>query len=990
MIFLHGIFVEKKFCLWGETDPQDHMYWPYAVPPEELHELLALLDTRVGESSHLTAWFPIYKGSAVASSSLFGEVPPNLDGATLAPWSVPVLSLEPESVSRFLQQQDNKIDAGLFYGDDILYWTQAVRLIHRLIFHQKFLPWLENGEACWIPVLTGEDQILFHELARSMPPYCRAFSKHISSEQLLYEFVAFFLDQSIRQAAPNLTIPASTVHDRWLTALQENRRDLQANPAECQALENSIQSWAEPFLRTANFKYRLAFRLEEPTSRKDYWYVRYFLQSQDEPSLLISAGHLWKRRKSARQVLKDDFERAQQNLLSELVQAGRMDPYVHTSMHRECPEGYQTDEKGAWEFLDTKAWILQDSGYGVLLPSWWGRKKGAFRLGIKARVRSSTAPKAFAGVGADVLVEFDWKFAIGDQEITYKELMALAKLKQPLVKFRGRWIALRPEEIASAIEFWKNKEKQTGSLFDLLKFSAGAEQIGELLVQGVEAEGWVADFLLNSKEHSQFRLIPVHPAFDGELRPYQHRGYSWLDFMKNFGIGACLADDMGLGKTVQTIALMSKDFAEKPSAPALIVCPTSVVGNWQREISRFAPALHVEVHHGLGRKKGAEFTALIQEKNVVISSYALLLRDFETFRQVHWRSIVLDEAQNIKNAETKQARAARSLPADYRIALTGTPIENNVGELWSIMEFLNRGLLGNKSDFTRKYFVPIHKHGSSEAMEELKRITNPFVLRRLKSDPGIISDLPKKMEMKVFCNLTKEQASLYAAVVRELESELDKLEGIQKKGKVLAALMKLKQICNHPAHFLGDGSPLKGRSGKLSRLTEMLEEILQMNERSLIFTQFAEMGFLLLAHLQNYFGKEAIFLHGGTLRKKREEMVERFQREDGPPLFILSLKAGGTGLNLTGANHVFHFDRWWNPAVEDQATDRAFRIGQKRNVQVHKFVCVGTLEERIDQILQRKKELAESVIGTGEAWLTELSTGEIKSLIALSKDAVAV
>ncbi|HEY4492020.1 MAG TPA: DEAD/DEAH box helicase, partial [Acidobacteriota bacterium] len=391
------------------------------------------------------------------------------------------------------------------------------------------------------------------------------------------------------------------------------------------------------------------------------------------------------------------------------------------------------------------------------------------------------------------------------------------------------------------------------------------------------------------------------------------------------------------------------------------------------------------------RSRGEQFAQRLLEKQIVISSYSLLLRDLPTLGAIQWRAVILDEAQNIKNAETKQTRAARTLAADYRIALTGTPVENHVGELWSIMEFLNRGLLGTKTEFTKKYFAPIHAQASAGAMEDLKRITGPFILRRLKSDSSVIADLPKKLEMKVFCNLTKEQASLYAAVVRELETDLEDAEGIQRKGKILAALTRLKQICNHPAHFLADGSPLQERSGKLSRLTEMLEEVLEVEERSLIFTQFSEMGELLRAHLQNYFAKEALFLHGGTPRKKREEMVERFhQARDAPPFFILSLKAGGTGLNLTGANHVFHFDRWWNPAVENQATDRAYRIGQKKNVQVHKYICAGTLEERIDQMLEKKKEVAESVIGAGEAWLTELSTSEIKSLIALSKDAVSV
>ncbi|MCI0411862.1 DEAD/DEAH box helicase [bacterium] len=991
VIFLHLALVERNLFVWGETEAGEHAHWPYALDQQRLLEVLARISVRSAQLHTLNAKFPVHRGKAIPSSTIFGEFVK--DGATLSEWTIPAAKIPRGIATEFLQIDESKIDDGLFYGDDVLYWSQALRFVKRLMFHQKFLPWLfENGEAGWIPVLTGEDLVHFQELARSMPPFIRAFGDGISSEHLLHEFVASFLNQNIREGTES-SQSRSTPPDRWLAALQQPDGRMEGKSEEILALRNAVRSWAEPLLLLANFKYRVAFRLEEPTAKKDYWYVRYFLQRHDDPSLMIPASHLWKQKKSSRQVLKEDFERSKQILLTELAQAGRIDPYIQMSLHREAPEGYRTDSKGAWEFLDTKAWILQDVGYGVLLPSWWARKKGIFthRLGLKAKAKSST-PKAFAGLGSEVLVEFDWKFAIGDQEITYKELMALARLKQPLVKFRGRWIAIRPEEIASAMEFWKSREKESGSLFDLLKLGMGTEQIGELPVQGVEAEGWVADFLLNFREHSKYVLIPVPDSFQGELRPYQQRGLSWLYFMKTFGIGACLADDMGLGKTVQTIALLLKDAGETPATlPVLIVCPTSVVGNWQRELSRFAPSLNVEVHHGLTRKKGDEFKKMVKRTNVVISSYALLLRDFETMRDIQWRAVILDEAQNIKNAETKQARAARSLQADYRAALTGTPMENNVGEVWSLMEFLNRGLLGSKTEFTKKYFVPIHKYGSTETMEELKRITSPFVLRRLKSDPEVISDLPKKLEMKVFCNLTKEQASLYAAVVRELESEIDKLEGIERKGKVLAAITRLKQICNHPAHFLRDGSPLQGRSGKLARLTEMLEEVLELNERSLLFTQFSEMGELLHAHLQNYFGKEAAFLHGGVVRKKREEMVERFHLEEGgPPFFVLSLKAGGTGLNLTGANHVFHFDRWWNPAVEDQATDRAYRIGQKKNVQVHKFVCVGTLEERIDQILETKKQLADNVIGTGEAWLTELSTSEIKSLITLGKDAVAV
>jgi SNF2 family DNA or RNA helicase len=415
----------------------------------------------------------------------------------------------------------------------------------------------------------------------------------------------------------------------------------------------------------------------------------------------------------------------------------------------------------------------------------------------------------------------------------------------------------------------------------------------------------------------------------------------------------------------------------------------SVVGNWQREAARFTPELPVLVHHGVKRTRGEAFAQVAGQYALVISSYALLYRDFEVLREVDWAGVVLDEAQNIKNPQAKQSQAARGLPARFRIALTGTPVENHVGDLWSIMEFLNPGLLGNQAQFKRSFFIPIQARHDPDAAERLKRITGPFILRRLKTDRSVIADLPEKMEMKVYCNLTKEQVSLYAAAVRDATRQLEGAEGIARKGLVLATLTKLKQICNHPAHFLQERSPLEGRSGKLARLTEMLEELLEAGDKALVFTQFTEMGELLKQHLQETFGREVLFYHGGLTKKARDAMVARFQADgEGPRIFVLSLKAGGTGLNLTAANHVFHFDRWWNPAVENQATDRAFRIGQTRNVQVHKFVCVGTLEEKIDEMIERKEEVAGQVVGAGEAWLTELSNEQLKDLFALRQEAL--
>jgi SNF2 family DNA or RNA helicase len=398
----------------------------------------------------------------------------------------------------------------------------------------------------------------------------------------------------------------------------------------------------------------------------------------------------------------------------------------------------------------------------------------------------------------------------------------------------------------------------------------------------------------------------------------------------------------------------------------------------------------VHIHHGAARNK-TDLAGHAAKNDVVLSSYALLHRDVEPLAQIAWSDVILDEAQNIKNPATKQAQAARKIGAnaEWRAALTGTPVENRLTELWSILQFLNPGFLGSQSEFYSRLARPIERAGDEAATKQLKALVGPFILRRVKTDPKVIGDLPQKNEMKVLCNLTKEQATLYEAVVRDSLKRIEEAEGIERRGIVLATLTRLKQVCNHPAQYLGDASALAGRSGKLARLTEMLEEARAVHDRSLIFTQFAEMGTLLKTYLEEYFGEQALFLYGGTPAATRARMIDRFQDDpNGPLVFILSIKAGGTGLNLMRANHVFHFDRWWNPAVENQATDRAFRIGQTKNVQVHKFLCAGTFEEKIDAMIERKKALADSIVGTSEAWITNLSTSQLRDLFALRREAV--
>jgi SNF2 family DNA or RNA helicase len=483
--------------------------------------------------------------------------------------------------------------------------------------------------------------------------------------------------------------------------------------------------------------------------------------------------------------------------------------------------------------------------------------------------------------------------------------------------------------------------------------------------------------------------VPVPDHFQAVLRPYQERGLSWLAFLSSLGLGACLADDMGLGKTVQLLALEVAHRADGPATgPTLLLCPMSLVGNWQREAARFTPGLRVYAHHGPQRLHGAALGARLGEADLVVTTYATATRDVDELSGFEWRRLVLDEAQAIKNSRSHAAQAAKRLRADHRVALTGTPVENRLAELWSIMDFLNPGMLGSGEQFRARYAIPVERHGLAEPAQRLRAVTRPYVLRRLKTDPAIIDDLPDKIEIKQYCQLTAEQGSLYQSVVDDMMDKIEHSSGIERRGNVLAAMAKLKQVCNHPALLLHDRSAIGRRSGKVIRLEELLEEIIAEGDKVLCFTQFTEFAEMLLPHLAAQFSTDIAYLHGGTPKARRDELVTRFQSGDGPPVFLLSLRAGGTGLNLTAANHVIHLDRWWNPAVENQATDRAFRIGQTRNVQVRKFVCAGTLEEKIDEMIEEKKALADLVITDGEGWLTELSTGELRKVFELSGDAV--
>ena len=1521
---LHGTWVKREaqgagwLLVWGEqrfsqvaTKARGRLpkvlRHPYAVSSEAVGEMLRALF----ESLMLDGTEPdTSEGEAILTLPVVGRTPipsrqtvMELEGKPrMSDCRVDAVYLSALDAVKLLsaiplsQQTDIFASLPCGIGTDIRFWSAVAKFAFHLISQHKFVPMLREEEggfvAFWEPVLDDpSDAEKLETLVRMMPDACRSVSMPVRGSiklakphprGVVLDFLSDGINEWVRNHAERSLvsgIPRGLKDQaviRWLTALTEPAGTFPAPDlaSDLRSLCQALDEWRNMGVvsQTRPGKFRTCFRLEPPEDEDDgdtmpalpdedsAWTLRYFLQALDDPSLLVPADVVWRERGATLRYLNRDLESPQERMLTGLGMAARMFPPIERSLRQARPRTCSLTTEKAYQFLSEASLLLQQSGFGVLAPPWWTEKKAQ----IKAKL--SVSPPTTAGVGffsLDTLVQYDWKLALGGELITPEELEHLAKLKIPLVRVRGEWVMLRPEDIQAAMEFFKKRGKAKEiSLGDAVRLSLGeSPELEGIQVEEIEAPDWLDSLVKNLKSGKLSRLRQPK-EFVGKLRPYQLSGMSWLAFMRQWGLGACLADDMGLGKcgsgdslvfvngsllkaediwakyageagydgegfwasptnpliinaldgesgrivqapirhlyrqrvreklrtirledgssitvtrrhklltnrgwthelrqgdyvcvpakmvwdgkpedpdlvkflawqiaegwenrkgasfnitqkdvslleelrqtlhslserygikincpairsytgktprlminsrkyrdfleekgyqwgltsrnkripdfilssdlesiriflrnyfdaeasavismqsveissasrmliqqlacmlrrfgiwlrisakqsratngsgifrtyyigtiggnsvrrfhkeigfsyrykqrlleeicektsntnvegipasdivagmvkttglpirhfgmhntvyingsqqfsrkslervltatdnvlsgeaerqyrllkrskwtaqTLRTYLLLDKmklraarmllerlltqevfycrikeieeidydgwvyDFEvdkhhnfiannilchntieviafllreqrlrKQKSRPNLLVCPTSVVGNWQREVARFGPPLEVMVHHGSDRLAGKEFAKAAAEYDLVVTSYGLVRRDVSDLAAVNWRGVMLDEAQNIKNPSSKTAQAVRSLGSEYRFALTGTPVENRLMELWSIMEFLNPGYLGSRKAFNERSVLPIERYADEDATKQLKSLVTPFILRRLKTDPKIITDLPEKLEMKVYCNLTREQVTLYEALVKDMmqqfegNGDADAAGGIKRRGMILSGLTKLKQLCNHPALFLHDHSDMEGRSGKLQRLVEMLEEVLAEGDKALVFTQFVEMGEAMQEYLASKFRCDVLLLHGGVPQKKRDRMVSLFQGgSDGPPIFIISIRAGGTGLNLTSANHVFHFDRWWNPAVEDQATDRTFRIGQTRNVQVHKFVCSGTLEERIDQLIEKKKSLAESIIGSGEDWLTELSNEDLRKMITLRRD----
>ncbi|WP_293769675.1 DEAD/DEAH box helicase [uncultured Corynebacterium sp.] len=785
---------------------------------------------------------------------------------------------------------------------------------------------------------------------------------------------------------------------------------------------------------------QLVFIVEEPPKEdaaateiapEDYvWPIRVQVRSGTDSPQPVRAGQL---DRSSMEKLRDAQRRA-------IGIAKALDP----AASKPAPRYFEN--AGDWDvylstedlvnFVGEDAAALRTAGFTVMLPKAWAHMETKARLETRAPAGDAAESATRAHLGLDKLVEYDWKLSVGDTELTDEEMAQLVESKSGLIQLRGEWVMADTSALGRINEYMEQlaktsrtrakkeldqamrealhaKELDLPGWRELLadverrleEFNAqagdadlGQVTLAELRQLALEAmarepieftgSGWFTSLLGGMGTVAPER-VDIPDTVHAELRDYQRRGVDWLYWMSRNNIGAVLADDMGLGKTLQLLATIAVEKAApggEKLGPTLVIAPTSVVGNWAREAAKFVPGFSVLVQHGSQRLKDAEFIEQAPGYDLVITSYGTAGRDFLTLGQVEWDRVVLDEAQAIKNSATQASKAVRSLPSRHRIALTGTPVENRLSEMRSILDFCNPGVLGSASFFRNHFAKAIERGEDPEMAERLRQLIAPFILRRLKTDPNIIDDLPEKSEQIITVSMTDEQAALYKALVDDIQRRLEEASGMRRRGLVLASLTRIKQICNHPAHYLGDGSAVtlrgKHRSGKVAELMRIVDEATESGERILVFTQYKAFGDILQPYLSQQLGRDIPFLHGGVTKAKRDAMVEEFQTPDGPPAMILSLKAGGTGLNLTAANIVVHMDRWWNPAVENQATDRAFRIGQERNVQVYKMITAGTLEESIQDILDGKMELAGAVVGEGEGWLTELSADQLADLMS--------
>ena len=872
-------------------------------------------------------------------------------------YSVPVQSIAPRLAM---------VSQSAWLSDSLRGWVHATKLAHELAAAGRVVPSVHEGRARWRALLVRDEDIERFERIATQIPWNAACEPTTQTGKIAVRpkilTVRSFIDAVVDHIYRTNSYPGTT--RGWLLefadALRGASNEFNPRSAKAQGIPGQLAAWSRNVETEA---LRTSFAVTTPREGSDLFRVDLRVHPPGRSEDWVPISDAW----AAGEYLEIDGEvyaHPAFEALRSLARATRLAPQLAPCLDCDEPLSLEFTPTEAWNFLSNSAVTLRAAGFSVDLPAEF-EQTGTRRL--RARIRFLSANDGDLGA----TLKFRWEVTLGEEILQGDDLASLLAQGRPIVLYRGDWVLLDPRDL----------ERIPSNLDERGELPA-AEALRALLTGMWNGVPVVADnrleVLMDALRSPPPEPIPAN--FRGQLRHYQMDGYSWLSTLERLGLGACLADDMGLGKTIQVIAHLLRR-TNAGAGPHLVICPTSVLGNWEREISKFAPTLSVIRHHGLNRDLAA-----VESADVLLTTYGLLVRDIDDLTAVQWDVIALDEAQAIKNPDSRRAKCARELVGHHRIAMSGTPVENRLDELWSLMSFLVPGYLGSRGSFKRNIAVPIERFGDSDVAEQLKRGVSPFLMRRVKTDPSIAPELPEKLERTEHCSMTAEQVALYRQVSEEFLQTIREAEDSSRRGQVLAMLTALKQVCNHPAHYLKESGPLEGRSGKMERCIEIVQRVASSGESTILFTQYREMGLRLQRHLSQLLATEIPFLSGSTPAAQREALVRDFQSPDGPPVLLISLRAGGTGLNLTRATHVIHYDRWWNPAVEDQATDRAYRIGQTRNVFVHKMLCSGTLEEKIAQRLDEKRALAEAVVTSGEGWITELSDADLRHLVALGDD----